>query len=93
MVCDVTDNTYYMSSKGKIPAEWTVPEVPLSSSYYTVTSCIDGILYIGIVFYHNFSIQSDVQSYECVLYEMWSIEHIAIYKPYAFEKFNTTQVS
>ena len=56
MARDVTDDTYYMSSKEKIPAKWTVPEVPLSSSYYTVTSCIDGILHIGIVFYQKFSI-------------------------------------
>ena len=47
MARDVTDDNYYMASKGKIPVKWTAPEVIFLST--TITSLVK-IFYIGTIF-------------------------------------------
>ena len=49
---DLEDDTYYISSGGKIPLRWTAPEA---------------------LQYKKYSTASDVWSYGCVMYEIWSM--------------------
>lgn len=49
---DLEDDTYYISSGGKIPLRWTAPEA---------------------LEYKKYSTASDVWSYGCVMYEIWSM--------------------
>ena len=44
MACDVTDDTYYITSGGKIPVKWTAPEVYIATAY---THCHNYVPIIG----------------------------------------------
>ena len=80
---DLMDESYYVSHGGKIPVKWTAPEV----SY---TSCILNlfmILWLQAIHYKKYSTASDVWSFGCVMYEIWSLGH----KP--FEEYENTEVN
>ena len=51
---DLADETYYISSGGKIPVKWTAPEA---------------------LHYKKYSTASDVWSFGCLMYEIWSLGH------------------
>ena len=40
MARDVTDDTYYVSSGGKVPVKWTAPEVTIYQCLISVTHTI-----------------------------------------------------
>ncbi|XP_065899943.1 uncharacterized protein [Dysidea avara] len=61
MARDMEDDTYYITSGGKIPIKWTAPEA---------------------ILYKKYSTKTDVWSFGCVMYEVWSLGH----KP--FERLN-----
>ena len=60
MARDVTDENYYISSKGKIPVKWTAPEVYTYVFKWLLQLMLhpytDG-LYLGIVLSKIFSLE------------------------------------
>ena len=89
---DLEDNSYYITHGGKIPVKWTAPEV-----YYSTQRTIPRLplsyflpyLFFAIVqalHFRKYSTASDVWSFGCVMYEIWSLGH----KP--FEAYSNIQV-
>ena len=78
---DLADETYYISRGGKIPVKWTAPEVKSDTPNHTFI-----ILFFQALHYKKYSTASDVWSFGCLMYEIWSLGH----KP--FEKNSNAEV-
>ena len=71
MARDVADDIYYVTTGGKIPAKWTALEV-LMFSYSQHSLHYNNNL---AILYKRYSTRSDVWSFGCVMYEVWSLGH------------------
>ena len=79
---DLMDESYYVSQGGKIPVKWTAPEVSVLTD-----QCSFEMLLLQALYYSKYSTASDVWSFGCVMYEIWSLGH----KP--FEAFSNNEVN
>ncbi len=79
---DLMDESYYVSQGGKIPVKWTAPEVSVLTD-----QCLFEMLLLQALHYSKYSTASDVWSFGCVMYEIWSLGH----KP--FEAFSNNEVN
>ena len=81
---DLMDENYYVSHGGKVPVKWTAPEV---GSVSMETGCIVTCSFpLQALHYKKYSTASDVWSFGCVMYEIWSLGH----KP--FESYANSEV-
>ena len=51
MARDVTDDTYYVASGGKIPVKWTAPEVTSYQTHHHKAHSYDKLVYLPTVEY------------------------------------------
>ena len=83
MARDLEESTYYVSHGGQIPVKWTAPEVEKVNISSSAIYCH---LYPQALHYKKYSTASDVWSFGCLMYEIWSLGH----KP--FEGYTNSQV-
>ena len=82
MARDLEESSYYVSQGGQIPVKWTAPEV---KQFLEKTN--NYILNLSqAVQYKKYSTASDVWSFGCLMYEIWSLGH----KP--FEGYTNVEV-
>ena len=84
---DLSDENYYISSGGKIPVKWTAPEVSLTCTLFTTPYSMFPVFYSQAIHYKKYSTASDVWSFGCLMYEIWSLGH----KP--FEEYTNAEAS
>ena len=67
---NIMNKDYYISHGGQVPIKWTAPEVLkcLTNAYSH-----DYILLTQAINYKKYSTASDVWSFGCVMYEIWSL--------------------
>ena len=82
---DLEDSDYYITHGGIIPVKWTAPEVIWDDGniWSGVTVCVE----LQALHYKRYSTASDVWSFGCLMYEIWSLGH----KP--FEQYGNMDVS
>ena len=85
---DLDEENYYISNGGKIPVKWTAPEACLMEK--SLTLHLATFMYVCMLLqalhYKKYSTASDVWSFGCLVYEIWSLGH----KP--FEKNSNAEV-
>ena len=84
---DVVDENYYVSKGGKVPVKWTAPEVTTQCTLFVDVYLVLTCIILQALHYKKYSTASDVWSFGCVMYEIWSLGH----KP--FELFSNAEVS
>ena len=84
---DLEDGAYYVSQGGKIPVKWTAPEVRNMLAYSNVIVQILITVRLQALHFKKYSTASDVWSFGCLMYEIWSLGH----KP--FEEYRNADVS
>jgi len=89
MARNLEESDYYTSHGGQIPVRWTAPEVShglligeWEGFYYDLP-----IINLQALNYKKYSTASDVWSFGCLMYEIWSLGH----KP--FEEYSNMEVS
>ena len=93
MARDLDEGSYYVSHGGKIPVKWTAPEVCVCVC--DIDNCVCDVatalsfhsLCTQALHYKKYSTASDVWSFGCLMYEIWSLGH----KP--FEGYTNSQVN
>ena len=84
---DLMDTNYYVSHGGKVPVKWTAPEVRSVCLHGDrICDYINDIIPQQAIQYKKYSTASDVWSFGCVMYEIWSLGH----KP--FEAYSNVEV-
>ena len=81
MARDLEESNYYISQGGQIPVKWTAPEVLTKLSWNLISTFV-----LQALHYKKYSTASDVWSFGCLMYEIWSLGH----KP--FEGYTNVQV-
>ena len=81
---DLLDENYYITKGGMIPWRWTAPEVIVQ-----FTVCKHQFImavFLQALHYRKYSTASDVWSFGCLMYEIWSLGHAP------FEKLSPPEV-
>ena len=85
---DLDEENYYISNGGKIPVKWTAPEACVMEKSLTLhlATFMYVCMFLQALHYKKYSTASDVWSFGCLMYEIWSLGH----KP--FEKNSNGEV-
>ena len=81
---DLLDENYYITKGGMIPWRWTAPEVIMI--YCLWAPVLKWLPSLQALHYRKYSTASDVWSFGCLMYEIWSLGHAP------FEKLSPQEV-